>query len=200
MIAPSGYCTHPGKPHEWSHPIPALAGGHACRTCGQLNPGTPFGPGPSAESKAAELEVRFVSEPHRACPRFDKCNVNACPLDPKIEKRTFDPDDRETKCPLGKQTRQALFAQLPAGAQARLSSYGGLFKAEFTRGKAAKARYARMTREQRARLAAHGVDALSRYRRGQLSLAGRTAPEGTPDSSVEPSTPQGDTTNGGETA
>ena len=152
--------SHPGESHEWSTAIPQLAGARACRNCSQLYPGEPFGPAPSSAARAAESEAQIVAEPFRACPRFETCSVNACPLDPEIGIRAADPGDRELRCPLGKRARRSLFASLPPAAQARLP-FEGLYEAEFKRREAARRQAATLTPEARAKL-------LERLRRTQF--------------------------------
>ncbi len=195
-VSGSRYRPHPGEPHEWSHPIPQLAGGRACRTCGQLFPGSPSGPGPAPAAKASEVESRIVTEPYRACPRFDTCSVNRCPFDPEIEIRTFDPGDRETKCGLGKKARRALFAALPPGAQARLP-FEGLYEAEWKRREARRRQIAAMTPEQRERqrrtLQAHAF-------RPRTTHAEALAPSGTPSDPTVGSAHAKARGDGGETA
>ena len=154
------YRPHPGSPHEWSTPLPQLAGARACRNCGDLYPGSSARPAPSSAAKASEAEGQIVAEPHRACPRYDTCSVNACPLDPEIGIRASDPGDRELRCPLGKRARRSLFASLPPAAQAWLP-FEGLYEAEFKRREAARRQAATLTPEARAKL-------LERLRRTQF--------------------------------
>lgn len=58
------YRPHPGESHEWSLPIPQLAGARACRNCGQLFPGSRQ-KGPGTVRKA---RLSCVSGP-RTAPR-----------------------------------------------------------------------------------------------------------------------------------
>lgn len=187
---------HSGEAHEWSLPIPGLAGARACRTCGQLYPGEPSARGPTARSPGSRLEALVVVEPYRACPRFQECNVNLCPFDPQVSLRTFDPGDRETKCPLGKKARRALFADLPAEAQARLP-FEGLYEAEWKRREARRRQIAAMTPEQRERqrqmLQAHAF-------RPRTTHAEALAPAGTPSDPTVSSTNAKARGDGGETA
>ena len=190
---------HPGQPHEWSHPIPQLAGGRACRVCGQLYPGLPAGPGPSPEEVAVPLEAKVVAEPYRACPRFDTCSVNRCPFDPLVHVRTIDPGDRETKCALSRRVRRKLFADLPEPARTRLP-FGGLYEREFRRSTAAKARLSALTSEQRARSLGGRKKGLAAIKAARLSSTASTpGPETASDPSGE-TNPSGQHVTGGETA
>ena len=196
MIA---YHPHPGRSHEWSHPIPQLAGGRACRVCSQLHPGLPAGPGPSPEEVAVDLEAKVIAEPYRTCPRFDACSVNRCPFDPLIHVRTTDPGDRETKCPLSRRVRRHLFADLPEPAKARLP-FGGLYEREFRRSAAAKARLSTLTPEQRARSLGGREKGLAAIKAARLSSTASTQePETASDPSGEPN-PSGQHVTGGEAA
>ena len=47
--------------------------------------------------------------PARQCPRFDRCSVNNCPLDP----HPVNPADQQTKCTLAKSIRQRIAAKYP---------------------------------------------------------------------------------------
>jgi hypothetical protein len=152
--------SHPGESHEWSLPLPQLAGARACRNCSQLYPGEPSGATPSPTVKAAEAGAQLVAEPYRACFRFETCSVNLCPLDPEIGIRASDPGDRELKCPLGKRARRSIFTSLPPAAKARLP-FEGLHEAEFKRREAARRQAATLTPEARAKM-------LERLRRTQF--------------------------------
>lgn len=87
-----------------------------------------------------------------ACPRFQRCAVNACPLDTGYG-RTLEahPDDAERKCGLPRVRRQALAAEYPELA-AKLR-FGGLTGLEYTGLKRAST----MTAEQKAALAKKGA-------------------------------------------
>ncbi len=52
-----------------------------------------------------------MKPPYRDCPRFDKCNVNVCPIDPDIELRTH--ITGEPKCTMEKGVRLRLGKDLP---------------------------------------------------------------------------------------
>ena len=193
------YRSHPGQPHEWSHPIPQLAGGRACRVCGQLCPGLPSGPASSREDRALTRELLAIGEPYRACPRFDTCSVNRCPFDPSIRLRTADPVDREAKCPLSKRVRRKLFVGLPAAAQVRLP-FSGFYEREFRRSAAAKARLSVLTPVQRARSLGGREKGLAAIKTARLSsTTSAQEPETASDPSDEPN-PSGHHETGGETA
>ena len=198
MTAPI-YHPHPGQPHEWSHPIPQLAGGRACRTCGQLFPGLTSGSALSSEDRTLTRELLVTREPYRACPRFDTCSVNPCPFDPLIGVRTADQGDRETRCPLSRRVRRKLFVGLPAAALARLP-LGGLYEQEFRRSAAAKARLSVLTPEQRARSLSGREKGLAAIKAARLSSTPRTQEtETASDPSGEPAT-SGQHETGGEAA
>ena len=198
MTAPA-YRPHPGQPHEWSQPILQLAGNRACRNCGHLYPGLPTGPVHSGEDPSDMPGLKAIGEPYRACPRFDTCSVNLCPLDPEIGIRTVDPGDRETKCHLSRRVRRALFAELPAPAKAKLP-FGGLYETEFRRSAAAKRVHAGLTEEQRAKQRAvleTGRAVLKRARTPNVSGVPFRGPTESP--SGDP-TPSKDHATGGEAA
>jgi hypothetical protein len=88
----------------------------------------------------------------RYCSRAERCNVNLCPLDPLIALRWFDPGDRETKCPMPKPARERYVAAMPADMRALLP-FGGLLETEWNRRRAARARMAAMTDEERTQFA-----------------------------------------------
>ena len=148
------YRSHPGQPHEWSLPIPQLAGARACRNCGQLSPGLPSPRARLEEDRSVAFELAVIVEPYRACPRFEGdsnrpgCSVNLCPLDPLIGVRTADHGDRETRCTLGRRARRVLFARLPDAAKTHLP-FGGLYESEFKRSEARRRLNAALTPEQR---------------------------------------------------
>lgn len=86
-----------------------------------------------------------------ACPRFQRCAVNACPLDAGYGRTLAPhPDDAERKCGLPRVRRQALAAEYPDLA-ANLR-FGGLTGLEYTGLKRAST----MTVEQKAALARKG--------------------------------------------
>lgn len=86
-----------------------------------------------------------------ACPRFQRCAVNACPLDTGYGRTLAPhPDDAERKCRLPRVRRQALAAKYPELA-AKLR-FGGLNGLEYTGLKRTSA----MTAEQKAAFAKKG--------------------------------------------
>ncbi len=187
--------SHPGEPHEWGTPVPQLAGARVCRSCGQLYPGSPASPGPSPAVKAPDGEARLVAEPYRACPRFETCSVNACPLDPEIGVRAVDPGDREVKCPLGKRARRSVFASLPPAARARLP-YGGLFETEAKRRANLLRRLESMPPAERERIRQARDKGLADLKRARLN--GLTAPpdEKTGSHASQPTAPPKERTEG----
>lgn len=44
-------------------------------------------------------------EPYRECPRFPRCSVNRCPLDPEYSHREPHPGDPERRCGVAKAIR-----------------------------------------------------------------------------------------------
>ena len=179
---------HPGAPHEWSLPIPQLAGARACRNCGELYPGSSARPGPSPAAKVSEAEGQIVAEPSRACPRYETCSVNACPLDPENRIRASDPGDRETKCPLGKRARRSIFASLPPAAQARLP-YGGLFEAEAKRSEQWRRRFESMSPAERERMRQARERGLAALREARLKGPGTPPDAKTGSHASQPTCP-----------
>ena len=45
-----------------------------------------------------------MSEPYEECPRFLRCNANACPLDPEYPRRKILPGEK--RCSLEKERRR----------------------------------------------------------------------------------------------
>ena len=62
--------------------------------------------------------------PYYECPRFEKCNVNKCPLDPDIDLRNSVKTDE--KCTMEKQVRYKIGKKYP-----NLLKYQGLTKREW---------------------------------------------------------------------
>jgi len=54
------------------------------------------------------------------CPRFERCAVNKCPLDPAYKEMPSVPGDAERKCTLPRRKRQEI------GAKYENLAYGGL--------------------------------------------------------------------------
>lgn len=46
--------------------------------------------------------------PPTECPRYDKCSVNLCPIDPDQELRTAHREDRQQECPMEKNVRKRI--------------------------------------------------------------------------------------------
>jgi len=51
--------------------------------------------------------------PPKECPRYDKCSVNSCPLDPEQAIHKPDPGDRDRKCPMEKGVRSRIGKKYP---------------------------------------------------------------------------------------
>ena len=101
--------------------------------------------------------------PFKECPRFERCSVNHCPLDPDVYRleRESIPGDRETKCGLPKRRRMEIAARHPEALPWR-----GLWPAEL----AAVQRWEAMPPEERERRVAAGRagrEALAAWRRRQ---------------------------------
>lgn len=68
-----------------------------------------WGPGNIAKGKSFEDGgFDMIKQPFEECPRFDKCCVNHCPLDPKAKQRISYEFDPEKNCPLAKTIRQRI--------------------------------------------------------------------------------------------
>lgn len=93
-------------------------------------------------------------EPQRECPRWDKCSVNHCPLDPFQDDRLSDPADKEQKCTIAKTIRVRIGSKYPD-----LLPMGGLKPSEH----AAAKRFANLSVAARAELAKKGREALIRH-------------------------------------
>jgi len=68
-----------------------------------------------------------MTTPYYECPRFDKCNVNNCPLHPFYPDLIVDPEDRELKCTIEKQVRFKIGSKYPD-----ILKYQGLSRPEYT--------------------------------------------------------------------
>jgi hypothetical protein len=102
----------------------------------------------------------ITDAPYLECPRFERCSVNHCLLDPlrvACERESI-PGDPETRCTLPKRRRMAIAARHP-----ELLPDRGLRPREL----AAMQRWEALTPEQRERLAERGRAALA-------ALAART--------------------------
>lgn len=53
-----------------------------------------------------------VNEPFYECPRYDRCSVNACPLDPDYPRYT-DEMDTEQICKLGNEEKIKIMSKFP---------------------------------------------------------------------------------------
>ena len=54
-----------------------------------------------------------MSEPQQECPRWDRCSVNFCPLDPEQDDHPVHKLDKEQKCPMEKGVRARIGAKYP---------------------------------------------------------------------------------------
>ncbi len=54
-----------------------------------------------------------MNQPFEECPRYDRCSVNRCPLDPEQDQRTIHPQDKEQKCPMEKPVRLRIGSKYP---------------------------------------------------------------------------------------
>ncbi len=79
--------------------------------------------------------------PPSECPRYDRCSVNLCPLDPEMESRTVHEEDKEQKCPMEKRVRLRIGSKYPD-----LLPLGGLTAREHS----AKARWDSMSPAEKA--------------------------------------------------
>lgn len=66
-------------------------------------------------------------EPFYECPRYKKCAVNNCPLDPVYPSRVTDEGDVEHKCTIAKTIRSRIAAKYPGTLK-----FEGLTPREFT--------------------------------------------------------------------
>lgn len=66
-------------------------------------------------------------EPFFECPRYKKCSVNSCPLDPAYPNRVTDETDPEQKCTIAKTIRSKIAAKYPGTLK-----FEGLTPREFT--------------------------------------------------------------------
>ena len=67
-----------------------------------------------------------MQKPFTDCPRFNKCSVNKCPLDPDYDTMKTHPDDPERKCRLSKNRRIAIAENYPG-----VLVYGGMTGREY---------------------------------------------------------------------
>lgn len=90
-------------------------------------------------------------EPQRECPRYDRCSVNHCPLDPDQDEHLSHPLDKEQKCPMEKGVRLRIGSKYPD-----LLPRLGLTRPEH----AAKERFAKLSLVERQAMAERGKAAL----------------------------------------
>jgi hypothetical protein len=129
----------------------------------------------SAELKLPGLnEWSFIRE----CSRAERCSVNVCPLDPLVALRTSDPLDRETRCPVSKPDRERFVSRMSSEMRALLP-FAGLLESEWKRRAAARACFASMTEEQRARVLAGRDKGMAALRRARLSSLSNLTEVGT---------------------
>lgn len=64
--------------------------------------------------------------PFEECPRYERCSVNSCPLDPEQEDHTVHKLDKEQKCPMEKRVRVRIGSQYP-----EVLSRGGMTVREY---------------------------------------------------------------------
>ena len=93
--------------------------------------------------------------PPSLCPRFDRCSVNNCPLDPVFPNLPVLPGDKEKVCPMEKGVRARIGAQFP-----ELLKMGGLTQREWL----AKQRYERLPVAVKVQMAERGKEALKALR------------------------------------
>lgn len=93
-------------------------------------------------------------EPQRECPRWDKCSVNFCPLDPFQNQRPTHEADIEQKCTIAKTIRQRIGTKYP-----NLLPRFGLTSKEW----AARLRFANMSWEQRQAMVERGKKSLNKF-------------------------------------
>jgi hypothetical protein len=93
--------------------------------------------------------MRIISQPYHECPRFNRCNVNNCPL--SFSYPLFvDYEDRDPKCTLEKPVRVRIGSKYP-----RLK-YQGMTAKEYSGTK----RYESLSTEEKERLAEIGIQSL----------------------------------------
>jgi|GEM_PF-4806932 len=90
--------------------------------------------------------------PYYHCPRFGRCAVNHCPLDPEHALHLTDPGDPEKKCKALKNTRLAVVERLRAAGNKYVDKleFGGLTGREHS-GKLLAERFAAMSPEEQQR-------------------------------------------------
>jgi hypothetical protein len=93
--------------------------------------------------------MRIISQPYHECPRFNRCNVNNCPL--SFNYPLFvDYEDRDPKCTLEKPVRVRIGSKYPK------LKYQGMTAKEYSGTK----RYESLSVEEKERLAEIGIQSL----------------------------------------
>lgn len=100
-------------------------------------------------------------EPQRECPRFERCSVNHCPLDPFQDEHLGHPDDKEQVCGVAKAIRVRIASQYPD-----LLPMGGLKPREW----AGKQAFARLSPSEKAEMVKRGKESISRLNRTKTDL------------------------------
>ncbi len=98
--------------------------------------------------------------PPSLCPRFDRCSVNNCPLDPNYPNLLVNPLDKEKKCPMEKGVRSRIGNQFP-----ELLPMLGLTRAEWGNTQA----YLKKPLAVRTALAEKAQDSLNAFRKRKSS-------------------------------
>ena len=101
------------------------------------------------------MSTPLQPNPAKECPRWNRCSVNRCPLDPGYTAFPVDSADLERKCPMEKNVRRRIGQKYP-----ELLPLLGLTAAEA----AGLAKWNNMTLEERAALAQRGLTTLKRLR------------------------------------
>jgi len=112
----------------------------------------------------------YADLPFTHCPSFDRCSVNACPLDPDYHQHVSEPEDSEKKCRAHKPTRLKLVERLREEGNPALDGlpFGGLTAKEEAGRKRAEA-FAQLPEEERERR-------LEILRRARLQLSAGNKP------------------------
>lgn len=94
--------------------------------------------------------------PQTECPRYERCSVNHCPLDPEQDQHLSHPLDKEQKCPMEKPVRFKIGQKYPD-----LLPMLGLTAREW----AGKQAFDRLSLADKAALAQKGKESLERHRK-----------------------------------
>lgn len=100
-----------------------------------------------------------MKEPYTECPRFDRCSVNCCPLDP--EPKSFHPMDKERVCMMEKQVRIRI-----SGRHPNVLPMGGLTGREY----AARKRYDALPLAVKVEMARKGKERLEAHRKDKAGI------------------------------